>query len=82
MNTYKNDSPFSVILELKSGRKILKSKEEFRTDEEINVPGIVKVGFVKEEAIKEFPVKPPAENKQIPVTDLLQSLFNARFGRK
>lgn len=81
MNTYKNDSPFPVILDLKGGRKILKPKEEFKTEEEVNVPGITRVGFVKEEALKEFPSK-PAPNKQVPVETLLQTLFNSRFGSK
>lgn len=82
MNTYKNNSPFPVILDLKSGRKILKPKEEFKTDEEIAVPGIEKVGFVTEEVIKTFPGKPEPKTEVVPITNILQSLFDARFGRK
>lgn len=83
MNTYKNNTPFPMVVDLKKGRTIIKPGQEVICEDELTIPGVDKVGFVREEALKEFPSKPASKAPEaVPITNILQSLFNARFGGK
>jgi hypothetical protein len=84
MHKYRNKNPFSVVLDLSSGRKSVGSNQEFETLDEVTVPGIVKLSSTveKQETKTEAKQNGPVfgSSNKIDISTELTKRFQSRFG--